>query len=183
MSDAFRHSMILTPKPTFTNSKITMMPTTTHKFNFKNIPYPIALRRIHALEYITELPLQTSPTFFKLKNTTHPVSYGPCTLISCDCEILGRLDNIRMFTDRPNESQIIVFLSEGIPYLHIHLILSRLVEKGCKLNMICTYYRNPHMIYSQMKPLIDYINTLQDDCEIGFMEEDANLNEYRRMIL
>jgi hypothetical protein len=167
--------------PIFTYSKITMMPTTTHRFNFKNIPYHIGIRHIHAPEYISDLPLSSRP-FFKLKNTTDPVSYGPCTLISCDCEILGRQDNIRMFTDRPNESQIIIFLSEGIPYLHIHFIVTPL-DEGHSLSMVCTYYRSPKMIYLQLKPLLEFMEKMQDEYKIIAVKEDPHLNAYRQLIL
>ena len=162
-------------KPVFSYSKFTNMPTTTHTFNYKKIPYNIGIQQIHELESIPQ-------AIFRVKSTSLPVSYGPCRLISCECEFMGKSENIRMFTDRPNESQIIVFLKEGIPYVNIQLIVSQLLE-GHRLRMICTYYRNPKMIYMRLEPLLDFMHCMENSCGFPLINEDSNLNAYRKMIM
>ncbi len=144
------------------------MPTTTHIFNYKNIPYNAGIQQIHMLENLPN-------AFFKLKNTTKPVSYGPCTLISCDCEYMGHKENIRIFTDRPNESQIVVFFKEGIPCMNIHLIVSMLSE-GHMMTMICTYYRNPKVMYMRLQPLLDFLRWKGVP---PLLNVDSNLGAYR----
>ncbi len=182
--------------------KITM-PTTTHVFNYKNIPYQMGLRHIHALEHVSDVHFFSLP-FFKLKQTSAPVTYGPSTLISCECEFLGQTKTLRMFTQKPNESQLICFLREGVPHIHIHLRVTPLelsnrdggehhhhhhttTSKGHTLTMVCTYYRSPKWIYMQLKPFINFLHFMEDSCfwsyDFRFRKEDPNLAKYRRTVL
>ena len=165
-------------------SKITMMPTTTHIFNYKNIPYEMGIRHIHALEHLSDIHMLSFP-FFKLLNTSSPVTYGASTLISCDCEILGQKKTLRMFTNKPNENHIICFLSEGIPQIHLHFIVTP--GQGHTLRVVCSYYRCPRWICLQLKPLFDFLHFMEDSFfwsyDFKFRKEDPNLAKYRRMVL
>lgn len=175
--------------------KITM-PTTTHVFHYKNIPYQMGLRHIHALEHVSDIHMFSLP-FFKLKQTSAPVTYGPSTLISCECDFLGQTKTLRMFTQKPNESQLICFLREGVPHIHIHLTVSPLElstgteqyakNRGHTLTVVCTYYRSPKWIYMQLKPFFDFLHFMEDNCfwsyDFRFRKEDPNLAKYRRTVL
>lgn len=187
-------------------SKVTMMPTTTHVFKYKNISYQMGIRHIHALEHLSDIHILSLP-FFKIKKTSEPVTYGASsvldpssvsssfTLISCECEIFGKTKKLRMFTEKPNESQIVCFLSEGIPHIHLHLtVTSESSEEGNKraqnghiLTVVCTYYRCPRWFYMHLKPIFDFLHYMEDTCfwsyDFRFRKEDPNLAKYRRMVL
>ncbi len=164
--------------------KITL-PTTTHVFNFKNIPYQMGIRHIHALEHVSDVHFLSVP-FFKLKQTSAPVSYGTYTHITCECEFFGQTKTLRMFTLKPNESQLICFLREGVPSIHIHLTVTPSTAKGHTLTMVCIYYRSPNWIHAQLKPLFNFLLFMEDSCFWSYdfkSREDPNLAKYRRTVL
>jgi hypothetical protein len=163
--------------------------TTTHVFNYQNIPYHLGIRHIHALEHVADIHILSFP-FFKLKNTTLPVTIGPYSIISCYCEVFGAEKRVKMFTNKPNECQIMCFFNEKNPQLHIHLSVSPLLQNKNKMNghsltMVCTYYRAPKWIYLRLKPLFDFLHFMEDSLfwSYDFREQDLNLAKYRRMVI
>ena len=125
-------------------------------------------------------------TFFKLKKTSPPVTYGPYTHITCECEFFGKTKTLRMFTAKPNESQLICFLREGVPAIHIHLTVTPSTAKGHNLTTVCTYYRSPNWIHTQLKPLFNFLHFMEDGCFWSYdfrFREDPNLAKYRRTVL
>jgi hypothetical protein len=158
--------------------------TTSHVFNYINIPYQMGIRHIHALEHISDIHLLSLP-FFRLKHAYSPVSTGSYTAINCDCEVLGTPQTLRMFTNKPNESQIMCFDKD--PQLHIHLTVSPLVHhpKGHTLTMVCTYYKSPRWMLTQLKPLLNFLHFMEDTIfwSYSFREQDPNLAQYRRKVL
>lgn len=164
----------------------------THVFNYQNIPYQMGIRHIHALEHISDIHLLSIP-FFRLKNTTEPIRMGPYSIISCYCEVFGVEKSVKMFTNKPNECQIMWFFDEKTPQLHIHLTVSPLIHNknkknvlnGHSLSMVCTYYKAPKWIYLQLKPLFDFLHFMEDTLfwSYDFREQDPNLAKYRRMAI
>jgi hypothetical protein len=155
--------------------------TTSHVFNYINISYQMGIRHIHALEHISDIHLLSLP-FFRLRHAYSPVSIGSYTAINCDCEVLGTPQTLRMFTNKPNESQIMCFDKD--PQLHIHLTVSPLVQ-GHTLTMVCTYYKSPRWIHTQLKPLLNFLHFMEDTIfwSYSFREQDPNLAKYRRKVL
>lgn len=159
-----------------------------YKFHMRNIPYQMGLRHLHSPEHISKVHLW-SMQFFKLKNTTEPMVYGRYTLVECDIEMGGESQSVLVFTNKPNESQIICRRKDNLPYLHLLLLLSP--SESCKgggrghhLTIQATYLETPLKFCMILSGLLQCIHLIEDSLFWAYdFKEDPNLAKYRRMVL
>ena len=149
----------------------------------------MGINHIHSPEHISETHKFGAP-FFKLMQVLPPKLSESKASITYFCSTL-LLKNmyIRMYTSRPDQSNLVFFNSQGKALYQVCLtVLPTNGFSSHKLKIDISLFTGwlPRFIIAAVMPIFATINGLEDRLAFGHSHEahesNLNLSEYRRMV-
>lgn len=168
-----------------------MLPTVVqllNSFTFATLPLRQGVLNIHTPERLFHVQHGALMPYFQIRNTSAPIRHGPYAIVAAECLIMGRPFTLRIFTDKPEESNVLCINQNGTPTT---LLKFRVGERspnhknlGHCLAMSTKCYRAPRLTELTITPLIFFLLFLEGTLKhkIPF-REDRNLALYRAMVL
>jgi hypothetical protein len=142
---------------------------------------------IHSPEHISETHKLGAP-FFKLMQVLPPKLSESKASISYFCStLLFKNMHIRMYTNRPDQSNLLFFNSQGKALYQVCLaVLPTNGFSSHKLTIDISLFTGwiPRFIIAAVMPIFVLINGLEDRLAFArsHEEHEGNLSEYRRMV-
>lgn len=159
------------------------------EFDFPRVPFQTGVDHIHCPEHISQIHKMGAP-FFKLIRVLPPKLGESKASITYFCSnLLMKNMCIRMHTDRPDQSNLLFFNSQGKQLYQVCLtVLPTDGLSSHKLTMDISLFTGwlPNMIIAAVLPIFVLINGIEDrlafDHKHEWHESNSNLSEYRRMV-
>ena len=158
-------------------------------YDFPQVPFEMGIHHIHSPEHISETHKLGAP-FFKLMKVLPPKLGESKASITYFCSTL-LLKNmfIRMYTNRPDQSNLLFFNSQGKALYQVCLtVLPTNGFSSHRLTIDISLFTGwiPKYIIAAVMPIFVLINGLEDRLAFGHSHEqhesNINLSEYRRIV-
>jgi hypothetical protein len=158
-------------------------------YDFPRVPFEMGIHHIHSPEHISETHKLGAP-FFKLMKVLPPKLGESKASITYFCSTL-LLKNmfIRMYTNRPDQSNLLFFNSQGKALYQVCLtVLPTNGFSSHRLTIDISLFTGwlPKYIIAAVMPIFVLINGLEDRLAFGHSHEqhesNINLSEYRRIV-
>jgi hypothetical protein len=158
-------------------------------YEFPRVPFEMGVSHIHSPEHISETHKLGAP-FFKLMQVLPPKLSESKASITYFCStLLVKNMYVRMYTNRPDQSNLLFFNSQGKALYQVCLTVT---PSSCfsshKLTIDIALFTGwlPKYFIASVMPLFLFINGLEDRLAFGHshrgQESNSNLSEYRRII-
>jgi len=142
-----------------------------HSFHLPGLKIDEATHHIHTLER-----LQTAR--FEIRNTTHPFRLGDFVCVGAECLVMGKRQNIRMYTRNALQSTVLCLNDRGEQAVTYELSLHP-DRHGSIVSVNTTIYKTPRWIHQISESLFAFL-LMYKSAPCAY---DRNLVLYRRMIL
>ena len=157
--------------------------------DFPRVPYEVGVAHIHSPEHISETHRLGAP-FFKLDGVSRPnltAASRASVTFSCSTLLMKQMC-VRMFTDRPNESNLLFIDARGRALYRVRLVV--LPTQGFsshRLIIEISLFTGwlPAFVVAALMPVFLLINGLEDRIAFGGCghRSDPRFAEYRRMVM
>jgi hypothetical protein len=159
-----------------------------NSFTFATLPLRQGILNIHTPERLFHVQHGSLQPYFQIRNTSAPIKSGPYAIVAMECSVMGRPLSLRVFTDKPEESNVLCINENGTPTT---LLKFRVGERsinhhnmGHCLAMSTKCYRAPRLTEFTITPLIFFLLYLEGAIKHKIpLKEDKNLALYRAMVL
>ncbi len=158
-------------------------------YDFPQVPFEMGITHIHSPEHISATHKLGVP-FFKLIRVLPPKLSESKASITYFCStLLMKNMFIRMYTNRPDQSNLLFFTSQGKALCQVCLtVLPTNGFNSHKLTIDISLFtgRLPNFIIAAVMPIFFLINGLEDRFAFGHVNEwhesNMNLSQYRRIV-
>lgn len=153
-----------------------------NSFTFATLPLQQGMFNIQTPERLFHLQHGATLPYFQIINTSTPVRHGPFTLIAADCMIMGHPQSLRIFTDSPDESNVLC-LRNGTPTTLLKFRVGPRTPRGHALVINTKCFRAPRLTQRMLTPFLFFMMYIEGSAKHRIpLHEDKNLKLYRSMV-